>query len=267
MPELRAALYDIYSLEALSVGASAMHALDARAKAVGTLFYIAALLSFGQHELSALAPFVLYPAAALSVAGVPLRMMMRRFLTALPFCLFAAISSVFFDRAPLFSIFGVTVTSGWLIFFSIMFRALLCVAAVLALIATTPMYELTRALRRMRVPEYFVFLFEMTCRYAGTLSEEALSMRTACALRGGGVRMRDMGSFAGRLLLRSFARAERVCAAMRCRGWGGGDVLFCGGRALRSDDYIFLALLCGSSLFFRTVNVPQAVGKLLICLF
>lgn len=265
MPGLRAALSDICSLEELSEGHSALHAVDARAKIAGTVFYIAVLMSLGRYELSAAVPFALYPAAAFAAAGIPAGMILKRSAAALPFCLFAAASSVFFDRTPLFSLMGMTVTSGWIIFFSIMLRSFLCVSSVLILVAATPMYGITRAMRSMHIPDSLVFLFEMTLRYAGTLVEEALSMRTAYALRGGSIKMKDMGTFAGQLLLKSLDRAERVGAAAKCRGG-----ICSAGRQpapLIMRDYIYLALVCGFSLFFRAVNVPKAIGSFLICLF
>ncbi|WP_455594524.1 hypothetical protein [Cloacibacillus porcorum] len=88
MTDLRGSVYEIYSLEQLAGGGSVIHALDPRAKILGTLFYIAAVVSFGRGELSALAPFVLYPAVALALAGIPGGMIFKRSLVALPFCLF-----------------------------------------------------------------------------------------------------------------------------------------------------------------------------------
>lgn len=265
MPNLRAAINDICSLEELSEGTSPLHMVDARAKIAGTFFYIAALLSCGRYELSASVPFALYPAVALAAADIPPGMILKRSAAALPFCLFAAASSVFFDKTPLFSLMGITISAGWVIFFTIMLRSFLCVSAVLVLIATTPMYGITRAMRVMRLPETLVFLFEMTWRYAGTLADETLSMRTAYALRGGSIKMKDMGTFAGQLLLKSLARAERVSAAIKCRGGMCGQVGKVAPMLLR--DYTFLALVCGFSFFFRAVNVPRAIGEVLACLF
>jgi len=37
-----------------------------------------------------------------------------------------------------------------------------------------------------------------------------------------GIEMRDMGSFAGQLLIHSFDRAEQVYNAMKCRGYTSG---------------------------------------------
>jgi cobalt/nickel transport system permease protein len=65
-------------------------------------------------------------------------------------------------------------------------------------------------------------MFEMTYRYIGVLLAEAYAMGVAYSLRSPnrkGIEMRDMGSFAGQLLIRSFDRADRVYSAMKCRGY------------------------------------------------
>ena len=269
MADLRGSIYEIYSLEQLAGGGSVIHSLDARAKIAGTFFYLAAVISFSGRELSGLAPFVLSPAVVLSLAEVPVGMIFRRSLAALPFCLFAGISSVFFDRRVLFTLGGFGVTAGWMALFAIVFRTLLCVSAVLILVAVTPFRELTEGLRRLHLPGVFISLFEMTYRYLGTLAGEALSMYTAYSLRGGlkkGVEMRDMGSFAGQLLLRSFDRAERVYQAMKCRGYQDAPPAAAKGRRLAPRDAAFLLLICGSSLLFRLVNLPQFIGRLFSCL-
>ena len=269
MADLRGSIYEIYSLEQLAGGCSAIHFLDPRVKIAGTLFYIAAVISFGRGELSGLAPFVFYPAVALSLADIPFGMIFRRSLAALPFCLFAGISSLFFERTVLFTVCGFGVTTGWVTLFAIVFRTILCVSAVLILVAVTPFRKLTGGLRSLRLPGILISLFEMTYRYLGTLAGEALSMYTAYSLRGGGkkgVAMRDMGSFAGQLLLRSFDRAERVYQAMKCRGYGGAPPAAANGGRLTPNDLIFLAILCGSSLLFRLINFPRLIGRLIECL-
>jgi cobalt/nickel transport system permease protein len=97
--------------------------------------------------------------------------------------------------------------------------------AVLILVSVTPLAELTREMRRLRIPGIFIVMFEMTYRYIGVLLNELFSMNIAYSLRsstGKGIAMRDMGSFTGQLLIRSFDRADRVYNAMKCRGYAPG---------------------------------------------
>ena len=198
----------------------------------------------------------------MALAEIPYPIMLRRFALALPFCLFAGIANVIFDTKTAFFAGGIPISYGMLSLLAILFRAYLCVMAVLILVAVTPFTQLTTQLRRMRVPEILVTLFEITYRYLGTLLDEASSMYTAYQLRSAGkkgLEMRHMGSFTGQLLLRSFDRAERVYNAMKCRGYALHS--FQGGRRnLSTPDFVFLSLVCGPALFFRLVDVPGIIG-------
>ena len=100
--------------------------------------------------------------------------MLRRASLALPFVVLAGISNIIFDRAAAFTVAGITVTVGTVSFFTLLYRSFLCVTAVLILAAVTPVRELTGQLRRMRVPDIFIMLFEMTYRYIGVLLERSI---------------------------------------------------------------------------------------------
>ena len=150
---------------------------------------------------------------------------------------------------------------------SILAKTLLSVGAVLLLVALTPMGDLTEQLRRMHVPAVLVSLLEMTYRYAGTLVEEAGTMSTAYALRAPGKRaleLRHMGAFVGSLLLKSYARAQRVQTAMELRGWGGAWRQR-EKRPLRVSDWAYLLLVTGSAILPRLVDVPELLGRWLLC--
>jgi cobalt/nickel transport system permease protein len=170
--------------------------------------------------------------------------------------LFAGIPALFIERDAALFIGGLEISTGLLSFVTVIFKAYLCVMAVLLLVATTPLIDMGIRLRRLGVPDILIMLFEMTYRYIGVLVEEASSMFRAYSLRSGGgrgIEMRHMGSFMGQLVLRSFDRAERVYAAMRCRGYGeklnGGTGKW--GKDLKAVDVIFLATVCAFCGFFR----------------
>jgi cobalt/nickel transport system permease protein len=138
------------------------------------------------------------------------------------------------------------------------------VAAVLILVAVTPLYELTGQLRRLRVPELFVALFEMTYRYIGVLLGEASTMYTAYMLRSAerrGLQMRHMGSFVGQLFIRSYDRAERIYGAMKCRGYGGRDALKVR-RPLDASDIVYLAATCLPFVALRVFDVTALFARI-----
>jgi len=77
-----------------------------------------------------------------------------------------------------------------------------------------------------------------------------------------GIEMRDMGSFSGQLLLRSFNRAERVYNSMKCRGYALGYTLDTAlqikpikKRTFVLQDFIFLIIVCLLCATFRFVDI------------
>jgi cobalt/nickel transport system permease protein len=101
-------------------------------------------------------------------------------------------------------------------------------------------------------------MFEMTYRYIGVLVTEAYSMFTAYSLRssgGKGIAMKDMGSFTGQLILRSFDRADRVYNAMKCKGYSANYALPQSGGKLKVRDFIFCFITCSACITFRIINV------------
>jgi len=210
----------------------------------------------------------------MALSQMPYSMLNKRFLVALPFCLFIGISNVIFDRSAAFAIGGITVSWGVVSFAVILFRTWLCVMAVLILVSVTPFSELTSELRRLRTPKIFIVMFELTYRYTGVLLNEAYCATLAYSLRSPnrkGIKMGDMGSFTGILLIRSFDRAERVYDAMKCRGYMSGNVLLNipQNKKLSINDFIFLFTICILCATFRFVDVNSLLsvilGKLLQC--
>jgi cobalt/nickel transport system permease protein len=133
----------------------------------------------------------------------------------------------------------------------------LSVSAALLLSATTPLAELSAQLRRLRLPHILVTVFEMTYRYIGLLLEETSRMTTAYLLRSGGKKalaLRHMSSFVGQLLLRGLERAERVYAAMRCRGYARREIPR-SRQAFQVKDGAALGAICALALFFRLLKI------------
>jgi cobalt/nickel transport system permease protein len=264
-------LGEIYALERAALGRSPIHRLHPGAKIAAVLCYLAAVISFDRYSFSRLLPFLLYPSVLIALAELSPRLFIKPVLAALPFCLFAGLSNLFLERTPLFVIAGfgsrpIPVTRGFVSLCTLLLRGGLCVTAVLILAATTPFHRLSAQLRRFHVPVLFIMVMEIMYRYMGILGEEVRSMVRAYTLRGGGRRIAimHMGSFAGQLLIRSFRRAERIYAAMQCRGYTGG--LAVSGvpnpRPFTKGDGIFLGVLIPGCLLFRLADLPLILGRL-----
>ena len=260
-------MYVSRSLEALRMdefGAmdSPAHRLDARAKAVATIAFIVAVMSFPPYELSGLAPFVIYPVVLLALSGIPPAFILRKVLIAAPFAICIGLFNPLFDRHPVVLPGGLVVAGGWISFASILFRFALTVSAALVWVASSGMHRLCAGLERIGAPRAFVVQLLFLHRYLFVVADEGLRMRRAMDLRSAGARgpsLRVYGSITGHLLLRALDRAHRVYAAMRARGFDGRV------RALRETesrigDAAFV--VCWSAFFAiaRKWNLAEALG-------
>ncbi|GHU59789.1 cobalt ECF transporter T component CbiQ [Spirochaetia bacterium] len=252
----------LYTLESLSSGRSCIHRLHPGAKIITAGLFMVTVISFDRYSPGRIVPFLIYPSILIALGDIPLGMLMRRTALALPFCVFAGISNLVFEQDIALVVGGIGISFGLLSFLTLLLRTLLCVAAVLILAATTPVTRLAAQLRRFRCPALFVTILEISYRYIAVLMTEAASMHTAYLLRGGGTKgiaIPHTGSFIGHLFLHSVDRAERVYAAMKCRGYS------LDGRpqtpqAFTFRDGIFLALVGLGCLIFRMIDVAACVG-------
>jgi cobalt/nickel transport system permease protein len=109
---------------------------------------------------------------------------------------------------------------------SILLKANSIVMMLLTLVGTLEPVVLGQALARLKVPEKLVHLFLFTVRYLAVLGDEYRRLRRAMLARGFKAQSdrhswRSLGWLIGMLLVRSLGRAERVLAAMKCRGFHG----------------------------------------------
>jgi cobalt/nickel transport system permease protein len=105
-------------------------------------------------------------------------------------------------------------------------RALAILSVAMAVVYSTPMMVLLRALQCLLVPRALVAIALLAYRYLFTLSWEFTRLRWALATRGFGNRgvragYRILANVVGVSLVRSFERTERIQQAMYCRGYTG----------------------------------------------
>ncbi len=96
----------------------------------------------------------------------------------------------------------------------------------LALLGTSPILDLAAAARRLGAPEKLTAMFLLMIRYFEVIRQEYSRLRVAMRMRGfrPGMNLhtyRTLANLVGMLLVRSLDRAERVHAAMLCRGYNG----------------------------------------------
>ena len=263
MANLREAADIFGRMEQLAAEDSVIHRIHPTPKVVLTLFYILVVLSFPRYGISGLVPMLFFPAIATSMSGTSYGPLLKRAAFALPFAAAAGLGNIFFNREPAFYLSSITVTYGMLSCLSLIIKTLLTVFAALLLASTTPFVKIHGSLVQMRVPEIIGLQLILTYRYISVLLEEASKMYCAYSLRSaeqGGVRLRDMGSFLGQMILRGFDRAERVYAAMKCRGFNGASSI---GRAapMTASGVLLTGAVAALILVPRVCNISQLIGK------
>jgi cobalt/nickel transport system permease protein len=167
-------------------------------------------------------------AAAWPLGGLPLRVVAKRLLPSnvLMLALVALLplttpGTVLWNWGPLrFSREGLHLAA------AIALKGNAIVLTLVVLLGTMDAVTLGHALRHLRVPEKLAHLLLFTVRYIDVLHREYLRLRAAMKTRGFRPRLdrhtyRSFGYLVGMLLVRSLDRAERITAAMKCRGFRG----------------------------------------------
>jgi cobalt/nickel transport system permease protein len=265
MSRIDAAIDDLHALDLIAARPNALQRFDPRARLAVTLVFVAVTVSFDRYAIGAMLPLLLLPAAAAALGGVPWPVILKRLLPALPFAIMVGLFNPLLDRTLLLDVGGFGITGGWVSFASILLRYLLTMSAALLLVATTGFHTVCAALASWGVPRVFTNQLLFLYRYAFVLANEAARLARARALRASGqpMRLATYGSLAGQLLLRAFDRADRIHMAMLARGFDG-EV-----RSLRRmrwhwRDSVLVAGTCAALLVIRAIDLPQALGTLLL---
>jgi cobalt/nickel transport system permease protein len=165
---------------------------------------------------------------ALALSGLSPAAVMRRLLPLeVPMLLLVLVLPLTTHGTPL-ACFGPLCLSreGLLLAIKIAIKGNAIVLALAALLGTMEVATLGHALSHLHVPRKLAHLLLLTVRYLDVLHREYLRLRAAMKVRGFRPRMnghtyRSFGYLVGMLLVHSFDRAERVLAAMKCRGFQG----------------------------------------------
>lgn len=266
MIKIEANWIDLRYLDTLATKNTVIHRLNPCAKLLAALVFIVVVTSFPKYEITGLLPFFLFPAALVSLGGLPPGPLCKRLLLVAPFVIFVGIFNPLLDHTPIIKIGSFVLTGGWLSFASITIRLCLTVTTALILVATTGIDALGSALLRIGVPKILVVQILFMYRYLHVLLDEFVRSIQAYSLRsfhGDGVRFRVWGSLLGQLLIRSIARANRIYQAMLCRGFDG-EVRLMRTFTLRSADIIYLAFWTIFFLSARCFDIPQLIGNLIL---
>ncbi|MFA5905765.1 MAG: cobalt ECF transporter T component CbiQ [Desulfobacula sp.] len=258
-------LFDIRTMDTLASGTSGLHRLDPRAKLITTLIYVVMVVSLGKYEISMMMTFILYPVVMVVGADLPVFYLLKKILLVSPFAILIGIFNPLMDTAPLVQIGSLSLSGGWISFFSILLRFALTVGAALILICLTGFNTVCMALEKLKVPTPFVVQLLFLYRYLFVLIEEASRMIRARSLRTfntGGLRFNVFVPLLGQLLLRTLDRAQRIHLAMLCRGFDG-HIRVSRPMHFGHKDLLFVL---SWSLFFilaRGYNLPVILGSII----
>ena len=238
-------------MEAEAREAGLVQSLNPLSKLLVTVFYLVILLSFHRYDLAGVLLMGVYPVLLFTLGRIPLRPMWGRMrLILIPVCLIG-IANPFFDRRPVSP--GSPLTGGMVSMVTLLLKGLFAVSATYLLMVTTPMDDLCRALRKLRVPAILVTVILLIYRYLTVFLEEVARIRTAYAMRAPGrkgIHFKQWGPLAGMLLLRSMDRSEAVYQSMSLRGFRG-EFPFGTDRPFSRRDLVYVLLGIAVPLIIR----------------
>lgn len=259
MTKLEKAYQTVISLNEGNV--SGVRIPDARVNICVSVLFLCLMLSLPLSRLSAIILFALYPVIASAAMGLSYRKIFLSSCLVLPFIIMIGIFNPFFDRMPVIRIGKFWITSGWISFFSIIIRGLLCVQCVLILIRTSGFMGICRGLRKMGIPVFLTDQLMFVYRYISVLLLEAITMRRAIESRGFGRKnlpLKLWGQLTGQLFLRTIERAEKINNSMLSRGFNGTMPSFKeNGDKIGRFDIIYLTGWGIALLILRFCNIPE----------
>lgn len=117
----------------------------------------------------------------------------------------------------------------------------------MAFLGSSSVYELSAAARRLGAPEKMIAIFVLMFRYVKVIGQEHARLRLAMQARGFRPAMslhsyRSYANLIGMLLVRSLDRADRIHAAMKCRGYNG-RLWLAGDFCFTRNDWLFSFLM------------------------
>ncbi len=224
MGKIAETFIDISDMERLAGKDTFVHRLDPRCKILLTLFFTVIIVSFKHYDVVAILPFFAYPIFLLILAEVPVMYLLRKLLFVSFFALMLGIANPILDREILVHLGSWQISGGWVSFTSIMIRFSLTAGVALLLVMTTGMYNISKGLQKLGVPQIFVMQLFFLCRYLFVLTDETSRLVKARAARSFGKKGLGISVFnnmLSTLFMRSIDRAERIYIAMKCRGFDG----------------------------------------------
>ena len=208
------------------IGESSIHRMDPRARIIVATFFSVILAV--SNRFMAIIPALFFSLLVVYLAKLPFKKLGLRVAIVNLFILFLWIILPFTTKGKAWFAIGPLMATDEGINYAAMItlKSNAILLLITALVSTIPVFTMGRAIRHLLVPGKIVHLLVFTYRYIHTIHEEYRHLINAIKIRGfqPGTNVhtyRTYANLAGILILRSLNRAERVRAAMLCRGFNG----------------------------------------------
>lgn len=265
MNRAREASSEIRSVEDLSKLESPVHDLSPLSKLLLTIVYIATVASFNKYDIVGLFAMILVPLLGYMLSGISVSTCFRKLKVVLPIVLLVGIVNPFLDRGIMFSIGSFKVSYGIVSMVTLMLKGVFSLMASFLLVATTPIDDLCKSLRKIHMPKIIVSLLLLTYRYVSMFLDEVATMTESYSLRApgqNGIAFKSWGSFLGQLIIRSMNKADHNYGSMMLRGFYG-EFYYCD-RVFSKLSWLWIPILIAACVLMRLFNVPALVGSLFV---
>lgn len=204
---------------------SPVHNLAPETKVLAVFIFVVSVAITPREALWAFGAYAAIEVVVLLISRIPLRFVVSRLVTILPFVIFALFLP-FVGQGKDGELFGMAISSeGVWAMWNILAKAVLGATASILLAATTETPDILKGFSRLKVPGVLTAIASFMIRYLEVIAGELGRMRIAMTARNYDPRwlwqVRPIASSAGTLFIRSYERGERIHEAMLSRGFTG----------------------------------------------
>lgn len=212
--------------EKFSGGDSLLHQLDPRIKVIVVLFF--SIVIAVNNKYTSLLAGLFFAITIVAVARLEPRKVIHRIVAVNEFLLLLWLMLPFtFPGKTIYTLGSLSISwEGLEYAFLITIKSNTIVLAGIALLSTTPVFQLIHALHHLCLPDKLTQLFFFTYRYIQTIHSEYIRLNHALKIRGFKAQnnlhtYKTYAYLVGMILVRSYDRSKRVYDAMLCRGFKG----------------------------------------------
>ena len=251
---------EIHAIEALAMGKTWVHQLDARLKIILAFSMMISMVSYPfRPDVWILGLIAMIPCAALWLsARFPFGTYIKRLFLILPFGIFIIIFQIFFPNqifgttTVLYSlplgIFSISIYAESVLFAKILLvKFLVCISYIILLSSTTTMQDLLIGGRRLGLPAEMTLVIGLMIRYLFVAvgmyqrTQNMFSVRCFSPFSKHlpyRYRLSVLAYAIGTLFIRSYEQGEKVYMSMLCRGYGKHSFLHVSNKPFTKGEWI-----------------------------